>query len=56
MFHPHQHFKLCHFFFDSRQNFVDPRDPHDLCQSLTHATQDPTHQHYPRHQRYLADS
>ena len=54
MFHPHQNFNPCHF-FDLRQNFVDPRDPHDLSQSLTHATHEPTHQHYTRNPRYLAD-
>ena len=42
--------------FDPRQNFVDPRDPHDLCQSLTHATHESTHQHYTCQPSYLADS
>ena len=42
-------------FFDPPQNFVDPPDPYDLCQSLTHTTHEPTHQHYPRHPHYLAD-
>ena len=29
-------------FCDPRQYSVDPRDSHDLCQSLTHATLDPS--------------
>ena len=37
MFHQHQNFDPCHF-FDPHQNFVDPCDPHELCQSLTHTT------------------
>ena len=39
--------------FEPRKNFVDPRDLHDLCQSLTHATHEPMHPHHPR---YLKDS
>ena len=42
--------------FWSSLNFVDPHDPEDLCQSLTHPTHEPTHQHYPRLTCYLADS
>ena len=55
MFHPPQNFNTA-IFFDLHQNFVDPRNPHNLCQSLTHATHKPMHQHYPSHLRYLADS
>lgn len=31
MFHPHQNFDPCHFFFDPHQNVVDPRDLYDPC-------------------------
>ena len=45
----HTKFHQLSFFFDPRQNFMDPRDPHDLCQSLTHATHGLTRQHYQRY-------
>ena len=32
-----QNFDSAHF-FDLRQNFLDPRDPPNLCQSFIHAT------------------
>ena len=37
MFDPQQNLNPC-YFFELRQNFVDPSD---LCQSLTHATHKP---------------
>ena len=55
-FSPTLKFRPLPFFFYLRQNFEDLRDPQDLCQSLTHATHEPTHQHYPRLPRYLTDS
>ena len=55
MFHQHKNSDPA-IFVDPRQNFVDPRDPHDLCQSLAHATHEPMHSNHPRHPRYLTDS